>query len=796
MLNLEHYDVLIVGNDIGSLSAALFLARKMRKIIVVHDTAKFVSKKDAEDIVDAENNKYTFKYRTSAAVSGMDEGGLLYQYLKMFSMENDLKRITNKTDIVVARDGSLFNRMASPEQLIVYLVRHYPKQRDAIHRFFKDLNRLYENYLEQQENMLNNQDYTLTSLMIEWGDYSLSQVLEKYFNDPELVNEFGLYDAIDGLDLAFVNAYNFFMSYFIGIQQGFSYLYNNEQEIMKTLLNKISLINPKSVQARKINKFIADASGKIIRAVDSTGKEISAKYYVVASDPQEFYTKYFPDRTAVLNEILKYYPNLDSKKRIQTLYIALNQKAAVAGISELVYYFNQEPKNNLQLTRMINYKLFDPESCGAKCGTLALDFVYNEGVAVDVKTILDSLTESFPKLAKMIVGSSLGKPRTFLSMLAVPEVRKNLSINEQIAIESEEHIQVFNNLYLVGAWMRPEAGLFGEVHAGVSRGDAIEERLYYGDDDDEFYYLTNDEIMMMMRHNYGKKPLGAKETHINFHIGKSHYFVRTKAKNITIHRGEYAAPDLTIYSTNDKLSNLLMKKTTFDDVLKSGGFKYQGREEDLYAAINAFNLDDYQEYDNSYNPKLKMYFLGVKFLFMYIFIWGVMAFLSNYLPLIWLAPFATGLIGLVSFLKYRTYKKIAWFEVFLWVLSVGVLFMAIFWDRFNLLYETLFFGDHVITDDILMAPMALVFLVSWIINKPIVHDFHRFDYRRDYAGTALFKVINNGLTFVWAVIFFSIFAFTYITGERYVSVLYNLIFLGFFLTYFYPVMYITTNIKK
>jgi len=163
-----------------------------------------------------------------------------------------------------------------------------------------------------------------------------------------------------------------------------------------------------------------------------------------------------------------------------------------------------------------------------------------------------------------------------------------------------------------------------------------------------------------------------------------------------------------------------------------------------------------------------------------------MALLSNFFPLLWLTPFSTLLIVALTYLKVRTFKKISWFEIYLNVMSVTVLMLSIFWPAFN----------NWLRDDALLAIVGIAFFVSWVIDKPIVHDFHQFDYRQDYAGTALFKVINNGLTLVWALIFLGILGFTYVTGERYVTVLYNLIFLGYFLTYFYPVMYITTNIKK
>ena len=41
---MEQYDVLIVGNDIGSLVTALFLARKMRKVVVFSENEPKTSK--------------------------------------------------------------------------------------------------------------------------------------------------------------------------------------------------------------------------------------------------------------------------------------------------------------------------------------------------------------------------------------------------------------------------------------------------------------------------------------------------------------------------------------------------------------------------------------------------------------------------------------------------------------------------------------------------------------------------------------------------------------------------------
>ena len=334
--------------------------------------------------------------------------------------------------------------------------------------------------------------------------------------------------------------------------------------------------------------------------------------------------------------------------------------------------------------------------------------------------------------------------------------------------------------------MRPESGVFGMFNQSIMFADKIEDKLYFGEDDDNYYYLSNDEIMMMIRHNYDYQFLGTKEIHINFHIGKSDYYIRTKGKNIVIHHGRHNHSDLSIYTTNDKLSNLLLKKITFDEVLRDNSLKYRGDKDLLFSAVKAFNLDDYQEYDPELYVKSKYKYLGVKFLFAYFIIYGIACFLSNYINNIFIFPAAFGLVLGITILKYKTYDEISWFEYVLnGILLVSAL-MAIFWKTFN------FFNS----DDPFLGVITFILLLSVVINKPVVYDFHKFDYNIDYRNSLLFKVISNGITFLWGFLFLVILGGTYITGERYVSALYLIFFLGIFFTYYYPVIYVKTNIKK
>ncbi len=784
-VSLNKYDCIVVGNDIYALTVALFLARKMRKVLVVQDDKKTDYGYDKVTITDPENRKYHFEYNKSSIITGLDETGLLHEYFDDLGIADSIKAKKLEYDLIVNRDNSIRRRFLSFEQTRVYLIRYYPKFRNQIYKFFNDLNKHYINFVKQYMSMLKNKDYTLTSLMIQWGDFSLKELLDKYFSSDELKQEFILNSEINGLDLENINSYNFFSNYFMGLKSGFYYMSTTPKDLYDILVSKLKIIYPNCIQNIKVKKF--EFEGENIKSIiDKNGKEYFAKYFFVSDNPIDFYSKYFLDIDEDLEIISKYYPNTKSNFRYNTLYLAINQKLKNADINGPVYYFNNEISSSTKIIKMINYSQLEDFDQRKSFGEICIDFAYDDSIGASKNEVLQRFYEVFPKVKKSVVGVKEGTPRQYLSMLSDVTVRKNPSINDRIDIESIEHIQVFNNLFVGGEFMRPEAGLFGVFNQSIMFGDKIEDRLYYGEDDDTYYYLSNEEIMMMLRHNYNYEHLGNKEYHINFHIGKNDYFIRTKGKNIVIHQGKYYHADLDIYTTNDKLSNLLLKKTTFDDVLQNNSLKFRGDKDLLFQTVKAFNLDDYQEYNPEDYIKSKYKYLGVKFLFAYFTIYGVACFLSNFINAIYIFPAAFVLILSLTILRYKVFDEINWFEYFLNGVLLIFSIMAIFWTKFNTFKS----------DDPFLGVMSFVLLLSVFINRPVVYNFHKFDFNIDYRNSLLFKVINNGLTFLWGFIFLAILGGTYITGERYVSALYFMLFFGIFLTYYYPVIYIRTNIKK
>ena len=377
MNHLEKYDVLIIGSDIASLTAALFLARKMRSVSVLIDEKADVIPSASLTLTDPENNKYQFKYDRDGFLPGLDSYGLVHQYTELIGLKDEIKGDLVESDFIIHEDGSVRRRDYAFDRYRVYLVRYYPKQRDAIHKFFRDLENHYDNYVSQQLNMINNRDYTLTSLMIEWGDYSLKDLLEKYFSDPMIINEFLLNHQINGIDPAQVNSYHFFSQMFLELKEGLYRLQTSQAEIRDLLIEKLNIISPKSVQKRRIKEYIYDDLGKITEVIDYANKKIVAKHFVVNSKPDLFFKTYFPSFTDNIETIEAYYPNIHSKLRKNTLYLALNKKPSALGITELTYHFPITIEKKAGILSLFNYSLLI-KGLSFKKRMLYLDYIYNK----------------------------------------------------------------------------------------------------------------------------------------------------------------------------------------------------------------------------------------------------------------------------------------------------------------------------------------------------------------------------------------------------------------------------------
>ena len=158
--------------------------------------------------------------------------------------------------MIVDTDKNIVRRPNDYKNFRTYLVRRYPKQRNAIHRLFKDIMAHYSDFRLEKQARLVNAEYTLTSVLIEWGDLSLKQVLDKYFDDDAIYNEFLLVYNANGLPIDQINAYHYFIKWFDTFIDGNHFITTSYDEIVATLTEEISKNREKIFMNRSIKRVV------------------------------------------------------------------------------------------------------------------------------------------------------------------------------------------------------------------------------------------------------------------------------------------------------------------------------------------------------------------------------------------------------------------------------------------------------------------------------------------------------------------------------------------------------------
>jgi prolycopene isomerase len=778
---MEKYDVVIIGGGLGGLTTAAYLSKRLRNVAVFEEGSRKKLQKYTNRLKDEFNNKFEFKFY-NYDVGGVHEGDLFFEYVKTCGLENNFEYDDNTSVTIVDKNKRTVKRPNDYKNFLIYLVRHYPKQRDEIHRLFNDISRHHKHYKEQKIARLNNLEYTIPSLLIEWGDLSLYSVLGKYFSNEDLINEFTLvYDSI-GMPINEINAYNYFIKWFDTFIDGAHFIKTSFDKVVKTFTTEISKTKEKVFTNRKINEFII-VDNKIEKIIDNNGIEIQAKHYVINMRIDDFIDKYLPEALEIKEKFHEMYFTKELGRTINQVYIGLNKDAKALGIKDKHYLFSNIPTDDVRLLSLVNYKEIDKTSCKAGKGAILVEFLDDDLPRKHKLTqVIDQVAQYFPDIVDNIAVSKIGKKRNYFSGLSSKEYWKNKTVNDLFDIDNYNELNPFVNGYFIGSWVKPEAGITGMIQTGVEYGDKIDELIYHGEDEE--YFITHDELMAIISHQFIPNALGKQEKNIQFTVGKDNYFIRTKAKHQRLYKGINQLSDIIIIATNDCLYDLSVGNTTLEKALKSGTLEYIGEKAFLEEVIEGFDMGIEIESAQKYEYKQGKY--GIKFMLAIIGVLVLSNLLGNYNNYVIVAPITFGVLGIILYFKYRILNLLIPFEIFIMSLYFVIAITSIFVSELNELHDSKY----------MILLFATYWLITWLINKPIAFGYIRHDYRTDYTRTKLFKSMAGGLTFIWGVMFLTIGLLSFTMIQSYATLTYYLAVIGLYLTYYYPNSYIKGTIEK
>ncbi|MCF7925265.1 MAG: NAD(P)-binding protein [Candidatus Izimaplasma sp.] len=772
---MEKYDVVIIGGGLGSLTTATYLTKRLRNIAVFEQNSEHKIASYANSFRDKQRHKFEFKY-FHQDLGGVHQGDLFYEYLKRCGIEKEFDYIDNRQTMVVTADRRIIKRPNTFKELKIYLVRHFPKQRDDTYRLFEDIERHYYDFRKQKLARLSNQEYTISSLMIEWGDLSLFDVLSNYYSNNKIMDEFLLVHNSVGLSLSEINAYNYFVKWFDTFMDGNHLIASSFEDIVTKLTKEISKSRQKIFKNRKIETVVV-TNNNIDYIIDTEGNEIKAKHYVINMRIDEFVDMYLENDEAIKEEFFKLYPDIESTRYTNRVYLGLSQPASVYGMTDLQYLFSDIPNDNVRFLSMTNYKLLDPSCCTDDRSAVMIEYIDSgKSKKEQMNDVVEQFLKYYPKAKDHIVLKRIDQKTPYFGSQATNDFWSGKTLNDLFFIDDYSAINPFQNSYFIGYWTKPESGITGILQTGVEYGDIIDENIYHGKDDN--YFVTHEELMNIITNQFIPGSLGKEEKNIQFFIGKDSFFVRTKGKNQRLYKGTSEISDIIIVATNECLYDLSVGNTTLDQAIENGTLEYVGNREFLNNVIEAFDMgiviskpDRYKYIPGKWGLKIMLVQLSIIFL---------SNLLGNYHLYIYLAPLTLLAFGATVYYKYKLLGKITVFEYLVMGIYGLLSITSIFIPELNYLkdstYTLIFFTGY--------------FLATWLFNVPIALGYVRHDYRIDYTRTKLFIKMTGGLTFIWGVTFLVILIATLLINQSYAALFYYVVPLSLYLSFYYPSNYI------
>lgn len=772
---MEKFDVAIIGGGLGSLTTATYLSKRLRNIAVFESGKKKKIAQYGNRFKDSENSMFNFKFY-NYDMGGVHDGDLFNEYLKQCGLNNVFKYYDNNYTMIIGSDKQITKRPNDFDGFKIYLVRHYPKYRNKIHSLFDNIMALYSDFRVQKQGRLSNKEYTLTNAMIEYQDLSLFQVLSKYFDDRNLINEFVLvYDSV-GLDAKEINAYNYFTKWFDTFIDGSHFIASSFDEIVKTLSSEISKTREKIFVEREIREFIIE-DNKIVKIIDSNGEEIVAKHYVINMRIDDFVDAYMPDRIDIKNKFYEMYPSAQKERFINKIFIGLNCSANEIGMAEKQYLFSDIPQDDIRLLSIINYKEFDKKACVDGKAAVLVEFLDdNSPRNTKLEQVIAQFLKYFPKAKDHITLKRIGVKSPYISGSSTKEYWEHKEINDLFPIDDYSELNPFKNSYFIGGWVKPESGITGIIQTGVEYGDIIDDLIYHGDDDD--YFINHDELLNIINHQFIPNSLGKDEKNVQFFIGKDSYYIRTKGNHQRLFKGVSDISDIIIIATNECLYDLSVGNSTLDKALSSGSIEYVGEREFLDEVMEAFDMGIRITKPQTYKYVKGMW--GTKIFLLQMSILLISNLLSNYHLNVIIAPATLVLFGITVYLKYRFLEKVCVFEYFVLGLYFIIGVLSIFIPDLNNLKDA----------KIVLSVFSAYLLITWLFNIPIALGYIRHDYRTDYTRTKLFKKMSGGLTFIWGVTLLLLLIADFSMFRSYASLAYYILPLSLYLSLYYPTSYI------
>jgi|GEM_PF-5751157 len=740
---MKAYDVVIIGHDITAYASALYLLKRFRKVAFV--------KLPNKDNYYALNKAFTDKTKQRLdfthpvfEIGGLNTQEVFHNYLQYLKIdEARLNVLKRKETTIVTDEGRLYSRGNTLKDFMIYLIRHYPTQSQAIKRFKSDVLSLYVDFKLMRDNRFKGREYTIPKMYIDLGQVDLETFLKRYFTNEKLIQEFRLIHGFEAFSLSEIHALEYFKKFFnLFIEDSFfwvGYKKDFKDHFVKPVESEVDIYQTKAFHYELLNNQIESVE------IDDS-QQIKADYFII-------------DDFDKIAEMSVFQP---VKKPIISYYIGLDDTPESLGIKAIDYLFTAPL--HAEVLRVWNFN------------QLSYDTV--KGIRVEVvepndgDSVLNTLEKFFPKIKNHVTTIKVSDPHQDYSSLTK---HKNIHLNDRFERDHLKHLLIADNAFGINQAINQESGTIGRLMLGVDVADQVNQMI--DAKENEMVRKTQDLLIGKILHGFKKKRLDATYL-VQIDMGKRTYNLRMNETDAYIFNTE-DSPDLIIRANYDVFNDLHHGALSLNKVLEDNQLEVKGDSHLFITVANALDFGNKKATFGNYEPFKKH---QSKTLFSLSVILFTFFTASLYLRQHWIIT--TVFIGVLLGKAFVETIKLKRFSVVDYALiTTGG---AILIDQFFA------FIPHY---SFIWVLLAFLGTLSLILKRPFMFLELYKDETPSNAWSPLFKTLTQGLSILWILSLLLVALITYYLALPNQLLFVYVLFIMIVVSWRYQVLYINTTIK-
>ena len=350
------YDCVIIGAGLGGLTAGVALAKNKKKVLLLEK--HHIPGGCATTFKRVDKKKNLFEFESSLhQIAGLDGTGSVGKLLKEMNLLDKITPVRQEKSYSTVKHHIGANSL---EELITNLSETFPKEKDNIEEFFKDLKVLLEVIDGTFDRPM------APSNIHEWNNIRAVDLCNRYFKDKDLIDLLLANYPYYTDDKNAINAFYYFYPEMEYIVHGSWYIEGGSQVLSNTLRDEIVRLGGEVKTLQEVVKANFDSNAnKIVSVETKKGEVYHAKEFAFNTSQMQVYK--LTEQTQHLNELkdLKYSTSFDGA------FVGLDVHPSKVGMTKQEYHvFDKKDKNRGFI--ISNYTEKDSSKSKDKVGTITV----------------------------------------------------------------------------------------------------------------------------------------------------------------------------------------------------------------------------------------------------------------------------------------------------------------------------------------------------------------------------------------------------------------------------------------